>query len=117
MSTVSNAHVLTVLHVGKFYPPCAGGMEQVVESLCHAAGAGIASRVLVVNTGRGTVREVVRGVPVTRVGTIGAVGSVPIAPGAAAELRRERADVIVLHEPNPWALLSLAARAAAARRW
>ena len=63
---------------------------------------------LVANTGRATVREVVDGVPVTRVGTIGAAGSVPIAPALPLELRRARADLIVLHEPNPWALLSLA---------
>jgi glycosyltransferase involved in cell wall biosynthesis len=100
--------VVRVLHVGKFYPPVTGGMEQVLESLCHEAGDGIESRVLVVNSGRGTVREQVRGVPVTRVGAIGAVGSVTIAPGLPTELLRAAADVIVLHEPNPWALLSLA---------
>lgn len=83
-------------------------MEQVLESLCHASGEGIKNRVLVVNSGRRTVREHVRGVPVTRVGTLGAVGSVTIAPGLPSELLRARADVIVLHEPNPWALLSLA---------
>ena len=106
MTTASK--VLQVLHVGKFYPPVPGGMEQVLESLCRGHDAGIDNRVLVANTGRGTVREVVHGVPVTRVGTIGAAGSVPIAPGLPMELRRARADVIVLHEPNPWALLSLA---------
>jgi len=100
--------IIRVLHVGKFYPPVPGGMEQVVESLCRAAEAGIEHHVLVANTGRTTVREVVDGVPVTRVGTIGAVGSVPIAPRLPLELRRARADVILLHEPNPWALLSLA---------
>jgi glycosyltransferase involved in cell wall biosynthesis len=100
--------VLRVLHVGKFYPPVPGGMEQVLESLCCAPESGIDNRVLVANTGRPTVREVVRGVPVTRVGTIGAAGSVPIAPGLPLELRRARADLVVLHEPNPWALLSLA---------
>jgi rhamnosyl/mannosyltransferase len=45
---------------------------------------------------------------VTRVGTIGAAGSVHIAPSFARHLRRARADLIVLHEPNPWALLSYA---------
>jgi len=106
MTTASDD--LQVLHVGKFYPPVPGGMEQVLESLCGVAEAGIDNRVLVSNTGRDTVREMVRGVGVTRIGTIGAVGSVPIAPGLPMELLRARADVIVLHEPNPWALLSLA---------
>jgi glycosyltransferase involved in cell wall biosynthesis len=100
--------VLDVLHVGKFYPPVAGGMEQVLESLCHATDAEIACRVLVFNAGRGTVREQVRGISVTRVGMLGMAGSVPVAPALVPELRRERADVLVLHEPNPWALLSLA---------
>jgi glycosyltransferase involved in cell wall biosynthesis len=33
---------------------------------------------------------------------------VHVAPGFASELRRARADLIILHEPNPWALLSYA---------
>jgi glycosyltransferase involved in cell wall biosynthesis len=98
----------TVVHVGKFYPPVAGGMERVLESLCHAVPADIDSRVLAFNTTRETVRERVDGIPVTRVGTIGAAGSVPIAPTFGRELRRAEGDVLVLHEPNPWALLSLA---------
>jgi len=98
----------TVLHIGKFYPPVSGGMERVLESLCRSTRGQIDSRVLVCNTGRKTVRELVGGVPVTRVGTIGVVGSVPVAPTFPLEIAREAADLIVLHEPNPWALLSLA---------
>ena len=98
----------SVLHVGKFYPPVPGGMERVLESLCRAVPADIESRVIAFNTTRETVREQVDGVPVTRVGTIGSAGSVPIAPAFGRELRRADGDVIVLHEPNPWALLSLA---------
>lgn len=107
-----------VLHVGKFYPPVAGGMERVLETLCIASAGLVESRVLVANTGRDTVEEdVIAGgidgtlrtrVHVTRLGTTGAVGSVHIAPAFAAHLRRARADLIVLHEPNPWALLSYA---------
>lgn len=104
----SAADRLDVLHVGKFYPPVPGGMEQVLESLCQFPVEGIENRVLVFNTGRRTRRERVDGVDVTRVGTIGAAGSVPIAPTFVSELARVRADAIVLHEPNPWALLSLA---------
>jgi len=99
---------IRVVHVGKFYSPATGGMERVLESLCEGATSGVESRVIVFNDRRTTVREVVRGVPVTRVGTVGQAGSVPIAPSLPAEIRRARGDVLIVHEPNPWALLSLA---------
>src|SRR5262245_48703136 len=98
--------MLRVLHVGKFYPPVTGGMERVVESLCHSTRGRLDSRVLAVNTGVGTVEAVVDGVPVTRVGTWGAAGSVAVAPAFAGHLKRAEADVMIVHEPNPWALLS-----------
>jgi rhamnosyl/mannosyltransferase len=97
---------MRVLHVGKFYPPHQGGMERVVETLCRASRGLVESHVLVTNHSRATVQETRDGVQVTRVGTIGAAGSVHIAPAFAAWLRRIPADLIVLHEPNPWALLA-----------
>ena len=97
-----------VLHVGKFYPPVAGGMERVVETLCRASAGLVESRVLVMNTGRNTVEEDVGGIHVTRVGMIGSAGSVSIAPAFGSRLRSTPADLIVLHEPNPWALLCYA---------
>lgn len=100
--------MMRVLHVGKFYPPERGGMERVLETLCQASRGFADNRVLVANRARDTVEEVVADVSVTRVGTIGAVGSVHVAPAFAAHLRRADADLIVLHEPNPWALLSYA---------
>jgi rhamnosyl/mannosyltransferase len=100
--------VKQVLHVGKFYPPHHGGMERVLETLCQASRGLVESRVLVMNASRETVEEEVGGIPVTRVATAGAFGSVHVAPSLAAHLRRASADLIVLHEPNPWALLSYA---------
>ena len=97
-----------VLHVGKFYPPVPGGMERVVETLCLASEGLVESRVLAMHTARETVEEMRGGVRVTRVGTIGAAGSVSIAPGFLRALGRAEADLILLHEPNPWALLSYA---------
>jgi glycosyltransferase involved in cell wall biosynthesis len=97
-----------VLHVAKFYPPAAGGMERVVETLCRASDGIVESAVLALNAGPETVEEVVAGVPVTRVGVVARAGSVPIAPALQRHLRRADADLIVLHEPNPWALLSYA---------
>ena len=97
-----------VLHVGKFYPPVAGGMERVVETLCRASAGLVESAVLVMNDGRDTVEDTVDGVHVTRVGIAATAGSVAVAPALASHLRRASADLIVLHEPNPWALLSFA---------
>jgi hypothetical protein len=70
-----------VLHVAKFYPPAAGGMERVVQTLCHASDGLVESRVLALNDGRRTIEDVVDGVPVIRVGVVARAGSVPIAPG------------------------------------
>jgi rhamnosyl/mannosyltransferase len=104
-----------VLHVAKFYPPSPGGMERVVETLCRASEGLVESRVLALNSGRQTIDEVVDGVPVTRVGVATQRGSVPIAPSLAMHLRRAEADLIILHEPNPWALLSYAVGRPSAR--
>jgi glycosyltransferase involved in cell wall biosynthesis len=95
-----------VLHVAKFYPPAAGGMERVVQALCRASDGLVESRVLALNDGRETIEDVVDGVPVTRVGVVARAGSVPIAPGLERYMRRPAADLMILHEPNPWALLS-----------
>ena len=103
-----------VLHVGKFYPPVSGGMERVVETLCRASAGLVESRVLVMNTGPTTVEEDVGGVHVTRVATIATAGSVSIAPSFGWWLRSSQADLIVLHEPNPWALVSYAVTAPSA---
>jgi rhamnosyl/mannosyltransferase len=83
-------------------------MERVVESLCQVARDRLDSRVLAFNTTRETRDDVIDGVPVTRLGTVGRAGSVPVAPGLFQAMRRARGDVMVLHEPNPWALLAYA---------
>lgn len=100
--------MISVLHVGKFYPPVHGGVERVVESLCQSVRGDVESSVLAFHTGSETVIERVDGIPVRRVGTRATVGSVAIAPGFLSTLRGADQDLIVLHEPNPWALLSYA---------
>ena len=97
-----------VLHLGKYYPPERGGIETVLEAVCKGAGPAIEARALVLNTARATVHENVDGVPVTRVGRVAAVGAVSMTPSLPLWLRRERADVVVLHEPNPMALVAYA---------
>lgn len=97
---------MRVLHVAKFYPPVPGGIERVVEMLCRASVGLAESHVLAMHTGSETIEEDVSGVHVVRVGTIGAAGSVHIAPAMMYWMRRMAADLMIFHEPNPWALLS-----------
>ena len=97
---------LRVLHLGKFYPPVRGGMETALQTLCAGQNETVQSRALVMNRARKTTHEVVQGVNVTRVASWMTVGAVAVAPGLPMWLARAKADVIVIHEPNPMALLA-----------
>lgn len=97
-----------VLHVGKFYPPVSGGMERVLQLLCDREQTSVDTRVLVANTGPTTIQETLNGVSLTRVANLGSAGSVAICPTFPRWLSRHRADVIVIHEPNPLGLLAYA---------
>jgi len=97
---------LRVLQLGKYYPPEKGGMERVVATLCRGENTLVESSALVCNKGRATTVEQIDGVTVRRVGSLATVGAVTLAPALPAWLARTPADVIVLHEPNPMALLA-----------
>ena len=97
---------LRVLHLGKFYPPVRGGMETALQTLCAGQNEAIQPQALVMNRARKTMHEVVEGVKVTRVASWVTVGAVAVAPGLPLWLARTDADVIVIHEPNPMALLA-----------
>ena len=77
-----------------------------MEMLCRASAGLVDSHVLAMHTESSTIEEDVDGVHVVRVGTVAAAGSVHIAPSMARWMRRIPADLMILHEPNPWALLS-----------
>jgi glycosyltransferase involved in cell wall biosynthesis len=99
---------LRILHLGKYYPPARGGIETVVETLCRGERPAVETRALVLNKAPATSEEVIEGVPVVRVGSVATVGAVSVAPTLPLWLARAQADVIVLHEPNPVALLAYA---------
>lgn len=101
------AETLSVVHVGKFYPPVSGGMERMLQMLCEGErAAGVDTRVLVANTTGHTVHETVNGVPVTRVASVGRYGAVEWAVSFPAWLGRQHPSVMVIHEPNPIALVA-----------
>jgi rhamnosyl/mannosyltransferase len=99
---------LRILHLGKYYSPDRGGIETVVETLCRGERPAAETAALVLNKVNQTTDESVEDVPVRRVGSVATVGAVSVAPSLPMWLSRAEADVIVLHEPNPMALLAYA---------
>lgn len=97
---------LRILHVGKYYAPVKGGIEAVVETLCRGEAAWAESSALVLNERLMTSVEHRDGVKVRRVGSVVKVGSVSVAPTLPLWLARAEADILVLHEPNPIALVA-----------
>ncbi len=97
---------MKVLHLGKFYPPAKGGMEAILRLICLETANHVRNRVLVANDGYARVEERDGAVEVVRLASVTRVGAVAVCPGFPAQLAREDADLIVLHEPNPMALVA-----------
>ncbi|WP_224364811.1 glycosyltransferase [Hyalangium versicolor] len=114
---------LRVLHLGKFYPPAAGGMEAHVQTLARAQAAlGARVEVLCINhaaspgfshefRGRSPTREEWDGqVRVIRVGRWASLLRMDVMPELPRELVSALArgvDVVHLHTPNPTLVLAL----------
>ena len=97
---------MRVLHLGKYYPPVSGGMETALEALCRREQRSVDTRAPVVAKSFRTVHQLVNSVTVTRVGSLMTIGAVSVAPTLPMWLARAKADLIVLHEPNPMALVA-----------
>jgi rhamnosyl/mannosyltransferase len=81
-------------------------MERVLQALAEGERGQIETAVLVANVRPRTEQEGRRGVLVTRVASLGFVGTVGVCPTFPLWLRRLAGDVVVLHEPNPMAFAS-----------
>ncbi|HNR31177.1 MAG TPA: glycosyltransferase [Candidatus Hydrogenedentes bacterium] len=106
MSELSRV-IMKILHVYKdFYPPIAGGMERHIGLMCRFQRQWAEVEALVCSRTPRT-RVVERdGTRVTEAGEWGRFQSAPISPTFPWHLRRMRADVVVIHVPNPTAELS-----------
>lgn len=98
-----------VLHVNKLYSPWIGGVEQVVQTLAEgtATSPGWTAEALVCQA-RGRFQEnLVNGVTVKRVGSLGMFMSLPLAPAYPFMMAKAMRDasVVHLHWPFPLALL------------
>ena len=106
---------LTVLHVGKFYPPHMGGIETHLEALCRELTKAVQLRVVVANDGSGESQELLDGVELSRVPTWATLASTPLCPGMVSEIRRANADIVHIHLPNPTAVLAYLASGSPSR--
>jgi glycosyltransferase involved in cell wall biosynthesis len=102
---------LKICHLGKYYPPAAGGIETNVRILARAqAELGLDVSVLCVNHRRGPTSEESDGpVGVTRVRRSVRVDKFDVCPGLTAKLSAVQADVLHLHVPNPTMIMALLA--------
>ncbi|HET6372842.1 MAG TPA: glycosyltransferase [Candidatus Polarisedimenticolia bacterium] len=91
-----------VLHVGKYYPPVEGGIENHVHSLVTGLASRYEITALVFNTRAQTSQETLGGVRVVRVATWGRILSTEMAPSFFSWfLKLRHADIVHLHTPNP----------------
>lgn len=95
-----------ILHVYKdFYPPVFGGMEKHIGLMCRYQRQWAEVEALVCSRGLWTRRVDRDGTLVTEAGEWGRFQSAPVSPTFPWHLRRLRADVVVVHVPNPTAEL------------
>src|SRR5277367_1443666 len=97
---------LSVLHVGKFYPPHMGGIETHLQALCGALRGHADVRVIVSSEDRNTIEETVDAVPVARLSTLLTAFSTSISPAMVSRIRHSGADLVHIHLPNPAAVMA-----------
>ncbi|NTV64840.1 MAG: glycosyltransferase, partial [Oscillochloris sp.] len=98
-----------ILQVYKDYFPVLGGMENHLRLLCE----GLAARghqVTVLTNGRGRRGELreIGGVRVVYAGRLATLASAPLSLDMLGQMRRQRADLVHLHLPDPTGDLALA---------
>jgi glycosyltransferase involved in cell wall biosynthesis len=81
-------------------------METILALICERTEQHVHNRVLVANSETKTAHERHGSVTVVRTAALTRIGAVAVCPTMPLELAREDADIIVLHEPNPMALLA-----------
>lgn len=104
---------MRVTMLNKYYPPHLGGIEYHVRYLSEALVSQDHAQVraIVSNEGPETIREVLGGVDVLRLGRAFAAASTPVAYGMTSAIRLEAtrpdpADLLHLHFPYPWGEVS-----------
>jgi glycosyltransferase involved in cell wall biosynthesis len=97
---------LSVLHLGKFYPPYRGGIESHLHALCRELVKSINVNVIVANETHRLRQSEVDGVKVRRLPRLFNLWATPVCPTMVREIRHNDADIAHLHLPNPLAALA-----------
>ena len=102
---------IRVCHLGKYYPPAAGGIESHVRTLALAQSkAGLSVEVYCINHEEGpTIVDDDGPLRVTRFGRTASVGKFDVTPDVVRGLSKVKADILHLHVPNPTMILGLLA--------
>jgi glycosyltransferase involved in cell wall biosynthesis len=91
-----------LLHIGKYYPPHAGGMETVLRDLVSHQSSILPVEVVVANDRPSTETEMLNGARITRVARYGTLASQPLCPSLPWEILATPETLVHLHLPNPW---------------
>ena len=102
----SNGSRLRVLQIGKYFAPRHGGIESHLRDLCSELRKFVDLKVIVANDRLRQDRASIEGTDVTRLGRVMTLASAPICPAMVNSIRRERADIVHLHLPNPAAAIA-----------
>jgi glycosyltransferase involved in cell wall biosynthesis len=100
--------MVNILHLGKFYPPSVGGIENVTEGLAVAAIARFCNvTVVCFGDGERLVKEVLDGVEVIRAPVMGTIKSQPLSLIYIFSIAKNigSADIVHLHVPNMLAVV------------
>lgn len=92
---------MKVLQVNKLYYPHIGGVEHVVRDLVLELKDKVDMRVLVANKSTKTSIEIIDGIEVTKIASLGQLKSAPIAPTFGLWMKRLKSDIYHMHVPNP----------------
>ncbi len=100
---------IKVLHIGKFYPPHAGGMETHLETLCRELRKTMDVRAMVAHDKRRDEDSIIDGVNVSRLAINFRIAGAPVCTSMAWKLRRSTADIVHVHLPNPAGIVAVMA--------
>src|SRR5271170_3845885 len=103
---ISNGKRLRVLQIGKYFAPSHGGIESHLRDLCSWLHKSVDLKIIVANDRLRQDRARIEGIDVVRLGRVMTLASAPICPAMIASIRREHADIVHLHLPNPAAVIA-----------